>query len=405
MCLKKEKLMIIAGAGASIPFGNFSCEDIDNMFKNKGFNSLNTISGQKYLYEYCSDEINKFIAGRTFLGRPQKNGKKVNFEQVIYEMLNIYAITQEARNRTTGAFFYAKKFPNKIDVLTNIPKKIDPYDFVIEAEHLVNHLATEMRKCNLTFNTHSLFKNFQVLCTLLKSKYDIGILNFNYDDLFEEVFSHSLSTGFNKKGLFKPMQVINGNWNFLYYAHGSLHFDIDSSDDIDEYRYEKDLNRLIAKSPATMSIAKTIEGFPIIRTPIIIGYGKAYQTQRNPYSLYINDFAKKIYDADKILFIGYGFNDIYINNMISHSMNFKRKRKVVVIDYASPGQNKDCIHFGQYENLQSTIPYDSMDFTPIDIQKTDFDRSYNKNYPLSVSFRGFEYFINAPQKLMDELET
>ena len=35
MLIKKEKLLIIAGAGASIPFGNYSCADIDNMFKER----------------------------------------------------------------------------------------------------------------------------------------------------------------------------------------------------------------------------------------------------------------------------------------------------------------------------------------------------------------------------------
>lgn len=404
MCLKKEKLIIVVGAGASIPFGNFSCLDIDTMFKAQGFNQLNTLPKNKNLYEYCSDEINKFIAGRTFFGKPQTSKKTTNFEQVIYEMLNIYALTQEARNRTTGAFFDTKQFPEKIDVLTGTPKKIDPYDFVYESEHLINLLAKEMRKRNLKFNAHPLFQNFQVLCSLLKKKYDIGVINFNYDDIFEEGFSFTLNTGFNQNGTFEPMKIVKGGWNFLYYVHGSLHFDIDLYDNVDAYHYEKDLGNLITKSPIIPTSAKTIEGFPILHTPIIVGYGKAYQTQRNPYSLYVNDFAKKIFEADKILFIGYGFNDIYINNMISLSMNFNRKRKVVVVDYAATNEPKDCIHIGHYENLYRTIPFDAMDFRPTDVHAIDFDRSNKADRPLSVSFRGFDYFINNPEKLLNELK-
>lgn len=403
MRIKKEKLMIIVGAGASIPFGNYTCAEIDDLFKENGFIELSTSLGHKTLYEYCSEEINKFIGTRTYFGTPQSEQKSANFEQVIYEMLNIYAISQEAHNRTTGAFVNIKKFPKKIDIRTNATNKLNSYDFINESEHLISILAKNMRTRNLKFGTHHLFGNFQTLCALLKNKYDIGILNFNYDDIFENGFSSTLNTGFDKKGKFNPMKIVNGKWNFLYYPHGSLHFDINYHDNIDEYHYEKDLNKLIKSCPAIQSYDHTIEGFPILRTPIIVGYGKAYQIQRNPFSLYINDFAKKIYEADKILFIGYGFNDIYVNNLIRLSMNYCKKRKVVVIDSIKGKHPTNSIYFKQYENnLCKTIPLE--DFSLINIHKKGFNQLSNINQSFSISFQGFELFIKNPYKLLNELK-
>ena len=402
MFLKKEKLMIIVGAGASIPFGNYTCADIDDMFKTNGFIELNTSLGQKTLYEYCSEEINKFIGNRTYFGTPQFEQKLTNFEQVIYEMLNIYALTQESHNKTTGAFFNKKIFPPK-NIFPEGHRELEPYDFIRESEDLINLLAKKMRQRNLDFKNHSLFPNFRVFCSLLKKKYDIGVLNFNYDDIFEEGFSSTLNTGFDKKGKFDPMRIVNGKWNFLYYPHGSLHFDISYQDNVDEYHYEKDLNKLIKSSPASQPSDHTIEGFPILRTPIIVGYGKAYQTQRNPFSLYINDFAKKIYEADKILFIGYGFNDIYINNIIRLSMNHNRKRKVVIIDHADSDELKN--HIKKIErNLYKITSLDRDIFSLLDIFKDDY--FYHLKFAgtsFSISFQEFKPFIENPQKLLTEL--
>ncbi len=412
---KKEKLMIIVGAGASIPFGNYTCAEIDNLFKRNSIIKLNTSSRPKTLYKYCSEEINKFIEKRTYFGNPQSEQKLTNFEQVIHEMENIYALTQEFHNKTTGAFFSKKVFPKKIKypifckkcskkvISPKELKKIDPYDFILESEHLISLLAKKMRQKNLKFKNNPLFSNFRTLCQLLKKEYDIGILNFNYDDIFEEGFSSTLNTGFDKKGKFNPMKIVNGKWNFLYYPHGSLHFDINYHDNIDEYHYEKDLNKLIKSCPAIQSYDHTIEGFPILRTPIIVGYGKAYQIQRNPFSLYINDFAKKIYEADKILFIGYGFNDIYVNNLIRLSMNYCKKRKVVVIDSIKGKHPTNSIYFKQYENnLCKTIPLE--DFSLINIHKKGFNRLSNINQSFSISFQGFELFIKNPYKLLNELK-
>ena len=409
MCSKKEKLMIIVGAGASIPFGNFSCAQIETLFKDKSPTILKLQSKETSLYEYCSDEINKFRATKKPFGCTQPITEKTNFEQVIYEMLNIYAISQEAHNKATGAFFKLKKFPQKINARTHKLNEIDSYDFLTESESLICILANEMRKKSTCFNSRPLFGKFQALCSRLKDKYDIGVLNFNYDDIFEEGFSFALNTGFNPNGIFDSMKIVKGDWNFLYYPHGSLHFDIDPYDEDDDFHYEKDLSKLIKSPPINNKTKKTIEGFSILRTPIIVGYGKAYQTQRNPFSLYINDFAKKIFEADKILFVGYGFRDIYINNLIQLSMNYNPNRKVVVIDFIDSNKKQDCIDAAKctdlyYTRLNDVFFINAEDFKKTDIHSVDFVQSNNTNHPRSVSFRGFDYFINNPQKLLDELK-
>ena len=60
MCLTKEKLLVISGAGASIDFGMYSSSDIENMFEKEGSTKLNVDGRQESLYEYVKEQLQRY---------------------------------------------------------------------------------------------------------------------------------------------------------------------------------------------------------------------------------------------------------------------------------------------------------------------------------------------------------
>ncbi len=170
------------------------------------------------------------------------------------------------------------------------------------------------------------------------------MLTFNYDNVFLSQLSNP-TTGFDHKGMFDPAIILdNKKWNFIYHIHGSVHFDMQSnSKGLHNITFNCDLSSRFEQNTSGRSGQTTPESQFVLTSNIIAGYGKSYQIQKNPYYIYFTDFAKKIYEADALLFAGYGFSDIYVNNVIAESFNYNRKRPVVVLTYSD--HNQDPMQF------------------------------------------------------------
>lgn len=406
MFFTKDKLLIIAGAGASLDFGMLSSSQIEDMFEAKGPNKLIVNDHVESLYKYVKDELLKYHQKGTSLGRPLPDKvENVYFEEVVYQLLNLYATLSENHKNGLGAFFYQCVFPEKS--FGKKKKKLDYFDFYHEADDLVAKLLDEIRvRCtSLSLDRLSLLMQ---LLKMLKKSFDISVVNLNYDNILFRSTPFEVETGFDKNGVFEPHRIINNKkWNFFYHLHGSVHFYYGQSEHTFEIRFADDFTRkdVVESNRSFRSFNETAEGFPVLSRPIIVGYGKAWQIQREPYLFYYNDLARRIDEADKILFIGYSFGDLHLNNLIKMSLTHKKKKKIVILDYTTQ-LDGFCSRWDLWTDAVSR----TLNFYPSDFDfcctreltnLNPFERSRDKS--VSISYKGFGFYLENPNFLVSEL--
>ena len=405
MISRKEKLLIIAGAGASLDFGMFSSSQIGQIFEVDDPYKLSINNQTISLYKYVKDELLRYHQTGTSLGQPLPDKiKDVYFEEVIYQMLNLYTTLSDHHKNGLGAFYNSKKFPEKFIGKRTV--KLNYFDFYHAADILVAKLLDEIRiKCaSLSSDKLSLLKH---LLKIMEKSFDTSIINLNYDNILFQCIPLEMETGFDRNGIFQPHRIIdNQKWNFFYHLHGSIHFYYAKLEHSFEIRFANDFTQknVIESNQSFRSFNETPEGFPILSRPIIVGYGKAWQIQREPYLYYYGDLLRRIDAADKILFIGYSFGDLHLNNLIKMSLKHK-KRKIVILDYT-----EELDGFGErYDNWTGNVSR-TLNIYPLDFDfcctrkltnLNPFERSRDKK--ISIFYKGFGFYLDNPNILVSEL--
>lgn len=413
MCIfKKKKLLIIVGAGASVEFDMPSVSAIDTLFDTWSNQILSIPTINKSLYKHLKDEI---ISNFTSTARPIKTD--TNFEEVLYTAMNLYSLNNDNKTNPVSAFYDFKTMPQVKDQL-GATRNVDYNDFKHLTSYLIDELLKEFRnRCQtITTSKQTELNTLKTFLSELEKHFDVGVLTFNYDNVFLSQLNRP-TTGFDQNGAFDPAIILNNKkWNFIYHIHGSVHFDMQSnSKGLHNITFNSDLKSRFQQNTSGRSGQTTPESQFVLTSNIIAGYGKSYQIQKNPFYLYFTDFAKKIYEADALLFAGYGFSDIYVNNVIAESFDFNRKRPVVVLTYSD--DNQDPMQFRQDHwswNLINSIPTNQhkMATKKYSIAPTvselktnrEFEISKDVDRPLSIWHSGFLDACRNPNLIIDELK-
>ena len=402
MSEKKEKLLIIAGAGASVSFDMFSSSDIESMFEANGPTKINVRKHPESLYKYIKQGLlryhrnRKTMNGKVF-SKKERDKISVYFEEVVYQLLNIYSMQADHHKNGATAFFDLKKMPLKIG-----HKKVNAYDYYNEANTLVADLLDKMREKCRALRTYKIapLKNLMIE---LSKKFELSVVNLNYDNILYRCMPSKIEIGFDNTGSFDPNLVLNNrNWNFFYHLHGSVHFYYDNF----EIKFAKKcgLKKVIDSNKAGRSHEESTEGFPILTSPIIVGYGKVWQIQREPYLFYYNDLSRRINEADKILFIGYSFGDFHLNKLIEMSLKHQKKKKVVIIDFAKQG---DGIFYRSdlwSHEIFRMMGLDASEFRPCLVTDLSNKNPFERNKSVSISYKGLGFFMKNPALLVSELK-
>lgn len=411
----KKKLMVVIGAGASIELGMPSVNDVDKLFSEWAKADYQLANDEdKTLYCYIRDEVNRHYN----LNPKQGLRKKTNFEEILYVILQLSAtLGDDNYSLPTNAFWELKKLP-KIRSYGE-EKYVDGNDLRQLCSKLVDNLTDEFReRCKVSKESNEGdFNIFESFISQLNSDYDVAFITLNYDNLITQAIP-TLFTGFDDGGSFSPASVYErSDWGLIYHLHGSVHFDMKGENlDMHAIKWNADLNSSFSGNSLGRNSQDTSEGISMPTSVIVAGYGKTNQIQRLPFRTYYSKVDEIAGKADAFLFLGYGFNDLHLNNSLHTIRGGDRNKPVVIIDWAP--DNQDPLQFRCDEwayNLCKTVPVNSSEMATRQYQhaapdiadlkaRGEFEVSRNPEYPLSIWYGGFIEACKNYSVIQSELE-
>ncbi|GEL11727.1 SIR2-like domain-containing protein [Flavobacterium glycines] len=415
-----KKLLIVVGAGGSIELGMPSVREIDKLFDNWASENYSLNSHESgNLYRWVKEEVEKY-----YLTQGNSQTLEQNFESILYIIQFLSSMSNTLHrdyknDKGLKAFFKIKEFP---EIKRYFEKTVmpDADDFKQLQSYLVDKLLHHIRKkCReLELNKGSELSKVRAFFEILKEEFEIGFINLNYDNVILKTLP-DLFTGFDvDTGKFDKNQFYHDNWNFCYHIHGSVHFTMNGKGvKMHEITWNNSLDMNFEDRSSQRNVNYTSEGNYFLNSTIITGLDKSNQILREPFRQYYMKIDKLIHDSDAILFIGYGFSDLHLNQLFpSHRMESTKKRQVVVIDYfpdetEAMYKRPDSWSYRLFE----TIPFNGDEMgngsiclppdTIIDYKKNNsFEFSRNKKYPLSIWYNGFLAACDNAEIIKEELK-
>lgn len=415
-----KKLLIVVGAGASMEFGMPTVSQIDSLFEQWGL-ELAPLANEpgKSLYSWVKERVKAYAC--------QKTGEDyfglVNFEQLLYGLQAIASLDMDKNagyyRHSLNPFIDLTALPEIVDLYWKKTKIATGHDFGNFAVSLLDQLVKHFREIcsDLATQQQDNVKVLRSFLLQLQKQFDIGIINLNYDNVMLTAMPE-LKTGFNSTtNAFDRSLLYDGNWNFCYHMHGSVYFDMRGGKDTEMHKifWNSDLRSLFAQNGGGRNRQFTREGHAHATTSIIAGLDKPNQLLlAEPFGAYFMQLDQLIYEADAILFLGYGFNDSHINQKFPFiRYDEKKYRKVVVVDYAPDRQSGLGVRSDSWAgNVFRTLPFDKRDFTTSFSepkiaaefkQAHALDRSVISERPLAVWYEGMMAACRYPDKILKEL--
>ncbi|HMV07485.1 MAG TPA: SIR2 family protein [Cyclobacteriaceae bacterium] len=410
----KKKLLVVVGAGASRDFGMPTVSDIDKLFDQwalKIFPLGDDLT--KSLYTYYKDKVHQY-----YQANPNNRlNVLMNFEHLLFGMQQLQTIALDregTNNRHLNAFIVdIEGFPEILHwgkrraVATGS-------DFGILHGRLVDNLLDHLRDLGRTISGKQkqldLLKNF---FAALRSEFELGIVNLNYDNVILSVCPE-LETGFDiDTGEFDKQRLLAHPWNFHYQLHGSIHFDmVGTKSEMHKIFWNPDLSSTFQSNSSGRNDNMSSEGNSHLNSSIIAGLDKTNQLVRDPFMSYYSQTVRAAFEADSILFLGYGFSDKHLNKCIAANRFDKKKRKVVVIDYAE--MDKEGLEFRTDSwafGLHETVPYNAHLMNKGGLPKmvyhfrrtNTFQSSSQPEIPLSVWYNGLLEACQNKEMILAEL--
>jgi SIR2-like domain len=398
----KRKLVVILGAGSSMPLGMPSVKCLDRLMRMKWgpewAESLRT--GDHFRELWCS--------ARTYYRRgPTGPCPALNFEKVLGDMIAMAhwmepppwgdTLRQSACCGTPPPhmrFRYHQEGEVEVAAVAGVPllpeglvcgesdmpggecevagessAEVDPrpeveptpdhaegdwrgkfgahIELTAEYRFLLGRLAQHMRAESQKFNlakTSEKYK-YRKLLEGLGERFDIGIYNLNYDTAALAALPGAY-TGFDETGTFEPTRVHDRkDWDFVYHLHGSVHHSFKGQGG-NEIFWRKNLIRdqfYDGDGPEAQSLTdRRSRDLMLPRTTLVAGGFKLDQLLVEPFHSFHASLVRHVYAADAILIGGYGFADAHINfalhNRLSHSQD---RPPVMVLDKPGPESVED----------------------------------------------------------------
>lgn len=335
----KPKLLVILGAGSSIPCGMPSVGDIDCQMKDwsrkwKPTTGLSDDAGTGVF-----NDLWEIVEGYY---RSNHYGIGANYERVLGEM------TALASWLTPSPFGDALRAAVQDGAPVSAfawPRDCtEPYFYrklIMEQQaFLLGKLADYIRERSKSVNAGSSeFAVYKELLRRLRDQFDLGIYNLNYDTVARRAWPEAFS-GFSSNGFFDPLCVsLRKEWEFIYHLHGSVYHCISSPAHRPSLVWKDDLNgSFVDQQTLAPDMAQQFRPIPL--TTLIAGGFKLDQLLADPYQTFYSALVRHVHEADAILIAGYGFGDLHVNrvlrNRFERPANDAALPQVVVLEKSNP---------------------------------------------------------------------
>ncbi len=303
----KKKLLVILGAGSSVPLGMPSVTCLGQCMRKWGQEWAGSRFPDYFDALWCSAEA-YYQTGCPSL-RP-------NFEKVLGDMVALAHWMEPAPSGDTLRQIVSNGKPPRWEPLAHQEGKYEHHIKVMDQlSRLLEGLARHMRTQSQWLDSTDIPKKqkYRKLLGGLSEKFDVGIYNLNYDTAALGALPGAY-TGFDKNGVFEPRVVHERDrWDFIYHLHGCVHNSLNCRYTGDKIVWRPTLDGEFYDGPEGRWSGARSDGIKLPRTTLVAGGFKLDQLLVEPFQSFHASLVRHVYAADAILLGGYGFGDAHIN--------------------------------------------------------------------------------------------
>ncbi len=403
--MDRKKLLIIAGAGATVPFGMPSTTTVGNWISDYSKEAFPFAHENGNLYDWMRDRISKHI--EAYHPRPFDG---INFENVLgtlYQLIGMFPAGIFTNG--LGSLVTLSELPEM--KIKDGSRKPDRNKLILISDWIIDFLVRRFfQECKLDRDVTALKKFIEEV----RLQFDVSVITTNYDNVLFDLCS-DMETGFNEAGEFVPRRLLlDTEFSSFLHLHGSVYFDLDFPRTIS---WNPSLERTPPKSIGRMSF-QTPEGYIFPNSTIIAGYGKPYALQQVPFRTYYSRLDYLVEKADALLVLGFSFVDTHVRSAFTRFQQ-NRPRPVVSIDFAC--NNKLTVGSGDpLESSPSAIRITNMfgpnpssmtafgESIPYAVgklkQENEFEKSKDPNRKLAIWYGGMRSACDHVNTVIQELQ-
>ncbi|HEV2160447.1 SIR2 family protein [Bradyrhizobium sp.] len=326
-----KRLLIILGAGSSIPVGMPSVSDLDRkMFE--WSDDWSPAPGLENYYRAVWKGVEQY-----YFASPDSIKPSPNFEKVLGEMVGLAhwmtpppfgnALRQliSPTGAPIGMAFHEGRYAATVGINDQLT-------------HQLVKLAQHMRELckGGPVTRHCRFSEYEALFSGLRKRFELGVFNLNYDNAALTALPGAFA-GFDSNGRFSAAEVHERTtWDFVYHLHGSVHHKLEQpfGNRIDWFA---ELNGTFFDGHVGNSTDTRSDNRAFPKTSLIAGGFKLDQLLAEPFLSFYAALIRRVYEADAILIGGYGFGDMHVNRALQNRLEAKESRPPVAVLTWSPG--------------------------------------------------------------------
>ena len=333
----RHKLLILLGAGSSIPFEMPSVSEVDHLMKrwSSERNSCQSEHSKADLFNVLWEVSKRYYAANQY-------GIHPNYERVLGEMtaLASWLSPQPFGNPTIEAIGGITPFSALAWLHDSSDEFAGRKSILGQQEFLIGKLANHLRElCKRDFSNLPDFSDYANFFLRLRERFDVGIYNLNYDTVGRTAWPEAFN-GFDEQGCFSPLAVTQRQeWGFIYHLHGSVHHCISDIVARPWIVWKDNLEEQFTDCGVRLpDMAQDFRSIPL--TTLISGGFKLDQILAEPYQTFYSTLVRHAHEADAIMIAGYGFGDLHVNRAIQNRFELsdsdeRQYPKVVVLEKSS----------------------------------------------------------------------